>query len=201
LRPIRVEFDNSQETLDNGLVLSFHEERGSRERGSIVFLHGRNAHSGTWRQNVSYFSQKLGYRVLAPTLPRVDGSPARNDIAEYSRYIAELLGKLGIERASFVGNSMGGWVAMQLAVNYPKLVESLVLEDSAGVDSGLPERIEQIPVLIIWGENDEILSVKNARILNSLISRSLLVTIKNVGHVFHWEKPEEFNKTVERFLS
>lgn len=40
--------------------------------------------------------------------------------------------KLGISRATLVGNSMGGWVAMDFALAYPDKVNRLVLEDSAG---------------------------------------------------------------------
>ncbi|MDH2900629.1 MAG: alpha/beta hydrolase [archaeon] len=201
MRSIRVEYDNSQATLSSEFTISYHDE-GSKSRASrsLLLLHGLNAHSGTWRNNIPTFAH-IGWRAIAPTLPRIDAEPSDENIKEYSKIIHELVvEKLDIQEIDAIGNSMGGWVAMQLAVSFPDMVKHLILEDSAGVGSDLPQKIS-MPTLIIWGERDNIVPVKDAVALNSKIKNSKLITVKDIGHVFHWEDPDGFNRTVERFLS
>jgi pimeloyl-ACP methyl ester carboxylesterase len=195
----RVSYDNGEKTLGSGIRISFHDDGTSSSNRSLVLLHGLNSHSGTWRNNIPAFAS-LGWRTIAPTLPRVNREPTGEDIKEYSMIIHELVfEKLGANEISIIGNSMGGWIAMQVAVLFHDEVEHLVLEDSAGVDSYLPEKIST-PTLIIWGTRDEILPIRYATKLNSKINKSKLVTFETAGHVPHWEDPEGFNATVREFL-
>jgi pimeloyl-ACP methyl ester carboxylesterase len=128
MQPIRVEYDNNPTALSSGLVISYcYEGLNSSTKLGLVMVHGRNAHSGTWRNNIPYFVQN-GWRVVAPTLPRTSGEPRAENISEYANIIHELVSeKLGIEEINAIGNSMGGWIATQLAVSYPNLVKRLVL--------------------------------------------------------------------------
>jgi pimeloyl-ACP methyl ester carboxylesterase len=74
------------------------------------------------------------HRVYAPDLP---GSPnSARPAAEYSaaffeRFTAGFLDALGIERAAVVGNSLGGLVALRLALSEPARLTALVLVDRA----------------------------------------------------------------------
>ena len=76
------------------------------------------------------------HRVYAPDLP---GSPdsarpaASYSSAFFERFLAGFLGALGIERAALVGNSLGGLVALRLALSEPARVGALVLVDGAGL--------------------------------------------------------------------
>ena len=53
-------------------------------------------------------------------------------IGTYVDFLDKLLEQLKIERATLVGNSMGGWVAAAYSLKYPSKVERLVLVDAAG---------------------------------------------------------------------
>jgi pimeloyl-ACP methyl ester carboxylesterase len=76
------------------------------------------------------------FTVVAPDLlghgasakPRGDYS-----LGAYASGLRDLLAALGHERATFVGHSLGGGVAMQLAYQFPERVERLVLVDSGGL--------------------------------------------------------------------
>src|SRR5918995_148446 len=76
------------------------------------------------------------YQVYVPDLP---GSPdSARPAAEYSpaffeRFAAGFLDALDIGRATFVGNSLGGFIALRLALSEPARVTALVLVDSAGL--------------------------------------------------------------------
>jgi pimeloyl-ACP methyl ester carboxylesterase len=183
--------------------LSYHDE-GVPQKPALLFLHGLNAHSGTWRNNVSFFSPER--RVLAPSLPPWHGSQKDLDIGPYVESLKQFLEELGVHQVSIVGNSMGGWLAMRLALDLAGTVEGLILEDSAGTsdsrDPGLLTKIDRsgLPVLIIWGRNDTVLPLETGKYLHSKIKASTLVVLDGVGHVPHWEVPDTFNKLVMDFI-
>jgi abhydrolase domain-containing protein 6 len=186
----------------SGITLSYRDGVGGSD--SILLLHGLNAHSGTWRNNVPYFSEEM--RVLAPSLPFWRGNPRDLDILAYVRYVRQFLEVLKVKRVNIAGNSMGGWIAMKIAEYWPDLVEALVLEDAAGLSTKKepvnPERISEmeIPVLIIWGEDDRTIPLSDATKLHSEIRGSVLKIFDHTGHVPHWERPLEFNQQVLDFL-
>jgi pimeloyl-ACP methyl ester carboxylesterase len=76
------------------------------------------------------------HRVYAPDLP---GSPdSARPAADYSsaffeRFVAAFVEALGIGRATFVGNSLGGLIALRLALSEPDLVRALILVDGASL--------------------------------------------------------------------
>jgi 4,5:9,10-diseco-3-hydroxy-5,9,17-trioxoandrosta-1(10),2-diene-4-oate hydrolase len=103
-----------------------------------VLLHGAGDNSLDWRWVIPDLAAT--HRVYAPDLP---GSPdsARPDAAYspafFERFAAGFLDALGIGRATFVGNSLGGLIALRLALSEPARVTALVLVDSAGLGSAV----------------------------------------------------------------
>jgi pimeloyl-ACP methyl ester carboxylesterase len=171
-----------------------------------LLLHGLNGHSGTWRNNVPFLSKEN--HVVAPSLPPSHGSPSELDVSRYVDMVEQFLAKLELGRVSIAGNSMGGWIAMKLANRRPEWIESLILEDSAGIagsgqaDNDLPDKIDALhmPILIIWGKEDRVLPLDAGRYLQSQIHESSFVVLDGVGHVPHWEKPDLYNQLVSDFL-
>jgi len=100
----------------------------------LVLLHGAGDNALDWRWVMPALA--ASYRVYAPDLP---GSPdSARPAGEYSpaffeRFTAGFLDALGIERAVFIGNSLGGLIALRLALSQPARVTALVLVDSAGL--------------------------------------------------------------------
>ena len=108
-----------------------------REAGSgpvIVLVHGITSTSATWERVMPYLAER--FTVVAPDLlghgqsakPRGDYS-----LGAYASGVRDLLIALGHERATFVGHSLGGGVAMQLAYQFPERCERLILVDSGGL--------------------------------------------------------------------
>lgn len=105
-------------------------------RGSgpaLLLLHGLGCDHTTWDPVVEALARR--YTVITPDLlghgasdkPRADYS-----IGGYANGMRDLLGVLGIPRATVVGHSLGGGVAMQFAYQYPELTERLVLVAPGG---------------------------------------------------------------------
>jgi pimeloyl-ACP methyl ester carboxylesterase len=100
---------------------------------AIVLVHGIGDSSQTWAPIIERLART--HLVIAPDLlghghsakPRADYS-----VAAYANGIRDLLGVLGVTRATLVGHSLGGGVAMQFAYQFPDRTERLVLVGSGG---------------------------------------------------------------------
>jgi pimeloyl-ACP methyl ester carboxylesterase len=75
------------------------------------------------------------------------------------------------------------------------------LQALAGYD--LEEELPKIscPTLIVWGANDQLVSVKDAERLEDLIPASRREVFERTGHVAMLERPERFNRLLEEFLA
>jgi pimeloyl-ACP methyl ester carboxylesterase len=100
----------------------------------IVLLHGITSSSATWGRVMPYLADR--FTVVAPDfLGHGESAKPRGDysLGAHASGIRDLLVALGHERATFVGHSLGGGVAMQLAYQFPERCERLVLVDSGGL--------------------------------------------------------------------
>ncbi|MFT4049676.1 MAG: alpha/beta hydrolase [Solirubrobacterales bacterium] len=106
---------------------------GDAGKPVLFYVHGI---MGTWRNwifNLLPFADR--YRVIAVDLPGFGLSemPAKTlTIEGYADTVKELCGKLGIDRITLIGNSMGGQVSTIVAKRTPELLQKLILVDAAG---------------------------------------------------------------------
>jgi pimeloyl-ACP methyl ester carboxylesterase len=101
-------------------------------RSPVVLVHGLGTSEAWWSRTVPVLAAR--YRVLAVDLVgfgRSAGQPVRLDAA--ADQLAAWAAAIELERATFVGHSMGGLVVADLAARRPDLVERLVLVDAAGL--------------------------------------------------------------------
>jgi pimeloyl-ACP methyl ester carboxylesterase len=100
----------------------------------VVLVHGITGNSENWRAVMPWLAER--YTVLAPDLVGHGGSAKpRGDysLGAYASGVRDLMIALGHERATIVGHSLGGGVAMQLAYQFPERCERLVLVSSGGL--------------------------------------------------------------------
>jgi pimeloyl-ACP methyl ester carboxylesterase len=100
----------------------------------ILFIHGISGCWQNWLENLPHLSR--GRRAIALDLPGFGASPMPSwpiDIPAYGRLIHDFCEKLGIESATVVGNSMGGFVAVEAATTIPSRFSRLVLVSAAGI--------------------------------------------------------------------
>jgi pimeloyl-ACP methyl ester carboxylesterase len=107
----------------------------SAGRGPVlVLVHGITSTSATWSKVLPYLAER--FTVIAPDLiGHGESAKPRGDysLGAYASGIRDLLIALGHERATFVGHSLGGGVAMQLAYQFPEQCDRLVLVSSGGL--------------------------------------------------------------------
>jgi len=97
----------------------------------LLLLHGLGGSHDDWRMQIPEFAAK--YRVIVPDLRGFGASERREPftIQRHARDMMALLSALAIESAHVVGLSMGGAVAIELALRAPQAVASLVLVNTA----------------------------------------------------------------------
>jgi pimeloyl-ACP methyl ester carboxylesterase len=251
----------------------------------LVFVHGLSGSWPNWLEQLPVFAAE--HRVIALDLPGFGHSPMpaeRITISGYARLLDRLCDALAIDAAAVVGNSMGGFIAAELAIAFPQRVERLVLVSAAGISTfdnrgamrALPvlRRVERIvtaytgwmasksdtvarhprlrdatmnvvtrhpsrlpaalvaeqlrgsgkpgfmqaleanlnydfrdrlgeiacPTLIVWGEEDRLISARDASVFAELIPDSRVVMYKDTGHMSMLERPAAFNALLEDFL-
>jgi pimeloyl-ACP methyl ester carboxylesterase len=251
----------------------------------VVFVHGLAGSWPNWLEQLPVFARE--HRVLTLDLPGFGHSPMPAgpiSISGYARLLDRLLGQLGIDAAAVVGNSMGGFIAAELAIAFPQRVERLVLVSAAGISTydnrpgmrvlpamrraervleasgawvasksdtvvrrvrlreaalnvvvrhpgrlpaalaaeqvrgaGKPgflpalqaifeydfrERLPEIacPTLIVWGDRDRLVPLRDADVFAELIPNSRKVVFADTGHVSMLERPAAFNELLDGFL-
>ena len=100
----------------------------------VVLVHGITSTSATWANVLPYLAER--FTVIAPDLlGHGESAKPRGDysLGAYASGIRDLLIALGHDRATFVGHSLGGGVAMQLAYLFPEHCDRLVLVSSGGL--------------------------------------------------------------------
>ena len=109
----------------------FYEDYG--EGAPVVFAHGAGGTHMSWWRQIPTFSQEFRCITYAQRgygfSPDVPQGPGRGAFVEDLR---GLLDTLGIERASLIGQSMGGRSVLGFAAAYPERVEALVLSGTTG---------------------------------------------------------------------
>jgi pimeloyl-ACP methyl ester carboxylesterase len=252
------------------------------DRRPIVFVHGLSGQWQNWLENIPRFAEQR--RVVALDLPGFGVSPKPQEqisIGYYGRVVAELCDRLELAPAVLVGNSMGGYVAAEVAIAHPETVERLMLVSAAGIsqselsvdqvlrvgklfalttrastaqrrrhmarpalrhwilslvirhptrlrpdiafeglvkgankpgfidalgaciDYDFRDRLPEIacPTLVVWGEDDAIIPVRDADKYVELIPGARKTIFEDTGHVAMVERPVTFNDELEQFLA
>jgi pimeloyl-ACP methyl ester carboxylesterase len=100
----------------------------------LLMIHGIAVSSEHWRGVLEPLAHH--YTVIAPDLPghgMSGGGPGDYSLGNLAAGLRDLLLSLGHERATLVGHSLGGGIAMQFAYQFPEITERLVLVSSGGL--------------------------------------------------------------------
>jgi len=252
-------------------------DTGPRDAPALVLLHGFGSSLDTWEQWAKALSAR--FRVIRIDLPgfALTGADPTGDYSDARTLavIAGLMDQLGVPRAAFIGNSLGGRFAWQFAARYPARVTRLVLISPDGFASpgfeygkapdvplvmeampwvgprsliranlapawahpdALPDavveryrdmllapgvrqaildrtrqtvltdpapRLKSItaPTLLLWGEQDHMIPIRNAADYLRLMPHATLMRLPGLGHVPFEEAPAQSLPPVARFLS
>lgn len=108
---------------------------GDQKLPDLVILHGWGLSGDSYKELAKLLSQD--FHVIVPDLPGFGKTPVPKKAYSVSDYVVEvkkLLKEEKIDEVVIVGHSFGGRIAMKLAQNSPKLVKSIVLTGTPGVE-------------------------------------------------------------------
>ncbi len=117
-----------------------------------LLLHGLGGYVENWESNIEKLAS--GRRVCAVDMVgfgRSDKPVAAYSIAYLARFVNDFMEAVGIPKAAVIGESLGGGVALRLALDHPDRVEKLVLADSVGFGREVSLYL-RVPTLPIVGE-------------------------------------------------
>ncbi len=267
--------------VEDGKGAKIHyRDEGNKDGPALLLIHGSNSLLHTWEPMVALLGDK--YRLISLDLyghgltgPHPTGAyDADTNIAAAVR----VLDTVGVDKAYWVGNSMGGWLTWRAGLSVPERISGLVLIDASGaqvaekvkpylgarlarssigqillpeitprflVKSSLaenfarPERLteEQVdrywellrfpgnrkaavdrgktprqpekwdevgtlemPVLLLWGEQDRVIPVSHARAFEAAIPDSKLITYADAGHLPMEETPEQVARDIDVWI-
>lgn len=109
----------------------------------ILFLHAAGSNGHSWHHQIDHLAG--AHSPLAPDLPghgRSSGVEGMGSVAEYTDFVVRFMDALEMKSAVIAGRSMGGAIAMDLAVRHPGRVEALVLIATAAKFNLAQERVD-----------------------------------------------------------
>jgi pimeloyl-ACP methyl ester carboxylesterase len=113
------------------------------EGAPVLLLHGASLGSSAdvWTRNLPALAAH-GLRLIAPDLPGFGGTdnPQDPSVAYRRRFVPAFMDALGIERASLVGHSQSGRVAVDLAFSHPQRVAKVIVLATGSLLPPLPEK-------------------------------------------------------------
>ena len=285
LRPLYASEESQFLTLPSGATVHYRDE-GQPDGPVLLLVHGSNSSLHTWEPWVKALSDT--YRIVTLDLPG-HGLTGTHESDEYTRagqvaFVKALVDHLGLNGFVMGGNSMGGGVTLQYAVDHGDDLIGIIPVSSSGmprgaatsspplafrlagtpvinqlmlvitprsiVENGLKHSIEDdgivteamidryydltlhdgnrgatrtrfqgyaergsadlalaeglknidLPVLILWGENDPLIPVEYAHAMKEALPQAKLVIYENVGHIAMEEVPEESAAEVRAFM-
>jgi pimeloyl-ACP methyl ester carboxylesterase len=139
------------------------------DRSIVLLLHDGGRTAGQWREFVPLLESR--FRVVVPDLP-----------ADDDEALEQLERLLDGARCGVIGHGAGGALAQSLAVRGG--VDAMVLLDAPRAEGVGDEDLASFdfPVLLLWGEDDEVVPVAVAEELNDAIPTSTLGLLPGCGH-------------------
>lgn len=129
---------------------------GPEDGPPVLLLHGSMANSAAWMPDIAMWSKS--FRLFAVDMIGEAGFSARVrpplDGDDHALWLDDLFEGLGISRATFVGTSLGGWLALDYATRRPAAVQALALTCPAGIGRQKNLLLKVLPLLLLgsWGK-------------------------------------------------
>jgi len=140
--------------VNAGGVRTRYLHAGDRAKPALFLLHGTGGHAEAYVRNLQSHSQH--FSTWVPDMigcGLTDKPPVDLEIKVYVKHLIDMMDALGIRKASISGESLGGWVAAQFALDHPDRIERLVLNTAGGSWSN-PEVMNRVKTLSMAAVED-----------------------------------------------
>lgn len=121
--------------LSDDINLAYSDE-GDQHKQTIIFIHGLGSYLPAWKKNTEVLSER--YRCISIDLPGYGHSSKGNheySMTFFADVIYEFIQKKELGKVNIAGHSMGGQIALTLALTRPEVVDHLILVAPAGFET------------------------------------------------------------------
>jgi len=188
-----------QITINDCPLYCLENQTGSQK--DIILLHGAKFSAATW-QNLGTLEvlSEAGYRSHALDMPGFGKSVPCP--ASTVQLLHEFIVQEQINLPVLVGPSMGGSICLDYYFAYPESVRCLVLLGTVGIHKHRDRfRAVNVPCLLVWGENDTVSPLTDARFLQREIPDVELVILENASHPCYLDQPDQWHRSLVEFLN
>lgn len=181
-------------------------EPASKPEGAeltVLFLHGASYTSRIWAdRGVLDSVAEAGHRAVAVDLPGAGGTASTDDPP--GAVLADLVGEVAPSGSVVVVSpSASGRYSLSMLAERPEVdLAGLVAVAPVGIggfDGGAA--VADLPALMIWGEDDDVIPVAQAEVLRAQLPEARLVEIEDGSHAPYDDRPEEFTEVLIEFLA
>lgn len=199
----------SKFTAIGGKKVHYIESVISNPIDTLLLLHGKSFKADTWTSigaPEKLNGMELNY--IAVDFPGWGESEENEDyyppIKKYSNtavFIEEFAKELGLRKFSILGSSFSGPFVVSYTSKHQGTVNDLILVGPVWSED-LSQETSMIrnPTLIMYGQNDNVISLDSFIKYSNTISHSTLRPIRKAGHALYLDNPEEFFKELEGFF-
>jgi pimeloyl-ACP methyl ester carboxylesterase len=170
--------------LSSGVTVHMRDE-GCADCPAVFLIHGSNASLHTWERWTGLLGET--WRVVSIDMPGHGLTGATNDgdysIERAAAIIEEVRAYLGIEHFNLAGNSRGGAIVLNYAVNHPERLTSLALLDAAGAPWPPADPDEETPFIYTLMANPQIAEALKGFLPRVLVEQALRNGFSNQGAV------------------
>ncbi|MBL7765421.1 MAG: alpha/beta hydrolase [Chitinophagaceae bacterium] len=190
--------------LDNNIRIAY-TEHGQRKHETILFIHGLANYLRVWSWNIAGLENH--FHCIAIDLPG-NGFSSRGDYPYDMEFFAETLfefcEKTNLKKVILAGHSMGGQIAMTMALKYPELVNSLLLFAPAGFEYYTPQEALLFKSAITLGDFLNMDEVHISQSINSSFFRQNKISaqiIKDLNDIIKSNDRGPYRKMLDRCMN
>jgi abhydrolase domain-containing protein 14 len=186
-------------TLRGGTLFAL--ECGPAGAPVVLLLHGGRYTARTWAQLGTLAALgRRGYHAVALDWPGHGATPDFGTV-DAGGLLRGVCDDLGAERVALVAASLGGGFALEFLGRYASRVAALCAIAPAGADAFQPGRGAAVPTLLMWGEDDEVLSLERGRALAERLPGARLEVFPGASHACYLDQPDHFHALLLAFLA
>lgn len=123
----------TQGYLDAGGIRTRYLSSGSSDKPLLLLIHGTGGHAEAYSRNLAAHSEHFWTFAIDLVGHGWSDKPETGyEIKDYAAHVVAVMKALGRDKAHVSGESLGGWVAAQVALQYPDAVDRIVLNTAGG---------------------------------------------------------------------
>ena len=190
----------------NGISLSVLETEGTRDKRKplLMMVHGFAGDNNIWLSLAALFKDE--YHIVIPDLPghgHTGFSPEwQYKVSDHGKLLTALVWRMGYQKATLIGNSMGGYVAAWMAKHQASAVASSILLCPAGMPSKTKSRLD---IMLDKGQNPFFITRRRGyhRLLSMAMASGPYIPgiVKDVLADQHIARVSEYQQVFDDFVS